>query len=88
MTVIHDGRCAGCEQEDWFNDPKSDLSAACPSVVNHTCRKKGPRTRKGVLKAIEKAAHELYHSFSAKMPGGDYRSEQEISALLWRLAND
>lgn len=77
-------KCRACELEAY---QPSDLEGYQPPVLNHTCESRGPKTKGQILKALERAANALYHSPSAKMPGGNYHAKNEIDALLWRLAD-
>ncbi|OGY99329.1 MAG: hypothetical protein A2945_05190 [Candidatus Liptonbacteria bacterium RIFCSPLOWO2_01_FULL_52_25] len=69
-----------------LDQPTTDLSACNPPVLNHICKRKGPKTKKEIFKALEKAAKDLHHSFGAKMPGGNYHAKDEIDCLIRRLS--
>jgi hypothetical protein len=72
--------CSACRDEmHWGPDSQ-------PPVQRHTCFLKGPKTRYAIFKMLVEVSHDLYFSFSASMPGGNYTAEHERDHLLYRLA--
>ena len=79
--------CKACDQDEYFRTASYEaMDGAMPPALRHTCRAKGPRTRKQVLAQIAGTSKSLHTSFSSLMPGGDYYSREELDALEFRLA--
>lgn len=77
--------CKACELEA-YETP--DMEGFQPPALNHTCKDRGPKTKKEIFKALERAAKSLHHSLGSKMPGGNYHAKDEINGLIRRLAGN
>jgi hypothetical protein len=40
MSIAYYEGCKACDQRKWLNDSNTDLEAAHPSVIQHTCQLK------------------------------------------------